>query len=102
MNESHGGLSGLSPLGSYGSYDSQAGRLDCESSGQHQRQTKRDYWGLVHSDRWFLGSQVGEAERHEHLPKDIEGKPKKQGGLPDSSLVGSDGLVVVRQGGWTA
>ncbi len=51
-NESQRGLSGSSPLRPNYSCDSQAGRLDCVSSGQ--RQTKGDYRGRVHSDQMVL------------------------------------------------
>jgi hypothetical protein len=48
LNESQGRLSGSSPLRSDGFSDSQAGKLDCVTSGQ--RQIKMDNRDQVHFD----------------------------------------------------
>ncbi len=41
--------------------------------------------------RWFLGSQAGKAGLHGQWPRDTQGKPKNQEGLPGLSPLRPDG-----------
>ncbi len=74
------GTSGSSPLRSDGSLDRQTGRLDYRgvAKGKTRGTTIVEPTHL----RWFSGIQVEKAGLREQQQKDIQEKPKDQGGLP--------------------
>jgi hypothetical protein len=74
------GTSGSSPLRSDGSLDRQAGRLDymAAAKGKTRGTTTVEPTHV----RWFSGSRVEKAGLCEQQQKDIQEKPKDQGGLP--------------------